>query len=547
MKVKSFGLKNFRSYGNNFQSIELTDTGGLIGLFADNGSGKTSLSECLEYTRYGKIRGRTKQWSSLSSVQNRYNKGAYTKVIYENDIVVERTISPESIVVKKGAISYKEHDLDTLMPFDHDLYNSIVSFNSKSFMNYMSLSKHDKQLLIDRVLNLHIFDKIKKILEQLKSEKERKSLQLESSLSSYTKSMKLLQQKMLKAAERQDFKQAEELELLSKELLSKKEDFELLQKDIHDSKNSLKKLQEHMQSLQTKISSAEANVVLFKKQIKLYEQEKCPTCQSDLTQKLHTDLHTSLVQKVDKYTNAIEQAKKQQSELRTTYQKLYASDSILQQSYGALVQNVQQIKNSIDIKNQNISKPIENDLKEVLEQTRTEGMNVRNSLLEIQADVLMYEEILPFFEENGLKSDLIKQLLPVLNSSIRKSCMLLELPFEAHLDGSLGVEVSILGDSIDLDSLSEGESSYINFVCMLAFMNMCKLGRLTNVMFLDEPFESISPKGLTKILKLLREFCKEENINMFFVQQKELDASNFDRVIKIEKNIFSNIVLDRTF
>lgn len=547
MKVKSFGLKNFRSYGNNFQSIELSEIGGLIGLFADNGSGKTSLSECLEYTRFGKIRGRKKAWSSLSSVQNRYNKGAYTKVVYENDIIVERTISPETIIIKKGETNYKENDLNTLIPFEHDLYNSIVSFNSKSFMNYMSLSKHDKQLLIDRVLNLHIFDKIKKMLEQLKSEKERKSLQLESSLNSYTKSMKLLQQKMSKAAERQDSKMAEELELLSKELLSKKEDFELLQNDIKDSKNSLKKLQEQMQSMQTKISSAEANVTLFKKQIKLYEQEKCPTCQSDLTHKLHTDLHASLVQKVDKYNTAIEQAKIQQSELRTVYQKLYTSDSILQQSYGALVQNVQQIKNNIDVKSQNISKPVENDLKDVLEQTRTEGINVRNSLLEIQADVLMYEEILPFFEESGLKSDLVKQLLPALNSSIRKSCMLLELPFEASLDGSLSVDVMILGDSIDLDSLSEGESSYINFVCMLAFMNLCKLGRLTNIMFLDEPFESISPKGLTKILKLLRQFCKEEKINMFFVQQKELDASNFDRVIKIEKNIFSNIVLDKTF
>lgn len=547
MKVKSFGLKNFRSYGNNFQSIELSEIGGLIGLFADNGSGKTSLSECLEYTRFGKIRGRKKAWSSLSSVQNRYNKGAYTKVVYENDIIVERTISPESIIIKKGEMNYKENDINSILPFEHDLYNSIVSFNSKSFMNYMSLSKHDKQLLIDRVLNLHIFDKIKKMLEQLKSEKERKSLQLESSLNSYTKSMKLLQQKMSKAAERQDSKMVEELELLSKELLSKKEDFELLQNDIKDSKNSLKKLQEQMQSMQTKISSAEANVALFKKQIKLYEQEKCPTCQSDLTQKLHTDLYASLVQKVDKYNTAIEQAKIQQSELRTVYQKLYTSDSILQQSYGALVQNVQQIKNNIDVKSQNISKPVENDLKDVLEQTRTEGINVRNSLLEIQADVLMYEEILPFFEESGLKSDLVKQLLPALNSSIRKSCMLLELPFEASLDGSLSVDVMILGDSIDLDSLSEGESSYINFVCMLAFMNLCKLGRLTNVMFLDEPFESISPKGLTKILKLLRQFCKEEKINMFFVQQKELDASNFDRVIKIEKNIFSNIVLDKTF
>ena len=107
MKVKSFGLKNFRSYGNNFQSIDLSDKGGLVGLFADNGSGKTSLSECLEYTRFGKIRGRKKQWSSLSSVQNRYNKGAYTKVVYENGIVVERTISPESIIIKKDEILYK--------------------------------------------------------------------------------------------------------------------------------------------------------------------------------------------------------------------------------------------------------------------------------------------------------------------------------------------------------------------------------------------------------------------------------------------------------
>ncbi len=48
MIIKSILLKNFKSFGNNEQLLELnTDKGELILLVGQNGNGKSSLIECL--------------------------------------------------------------------------------------------------------------------------------------------------------------------------------------------------------------------------------------------------------------------------------------------------------------------------------------------------------------------------------------------------------------------------------------------------------------------------------------------------------------------
>ena len=65
--------------------------------------------------------------------------------------------------------------------------------------------------------------------------------------------------------------------------------------------------------------------------------------------------------------------------------------------------------------------------------------------------------------------------------------------------------------------------------------------KFLNVLFLDEVFSSIDAEGIERILNLIKSFANEYNINIFVVHHALLNQEMFDRIIKIEKNIFSSI------
>lgn len=62
-----------------------------------------------------------------------------------------------------------------------------------------------------------------------------------------------------------------------------------------------------------------------------------------------------------------------------------------------------------------------------------------------------------------------------------------------------------------------------------------------NILFLDEVFSSIDVDGISSILTILKSFANEYNINIFVVHHAILQEEMFDRIIRIEKNVFSSI------
>jgi ABC-type Mn2+/Zn2+ transport system ATPase subunit len=62
-----------------------------------------------------------------------------------------------------------------------------------------------------------------------------------------------------------------------------------------------------------------------------------------------------------------------------------------------------------------------------------------------------------------------------------------------------------------------------------------------NILFLDEVFSSIDLEGIDSILLLLKSFANEYNINIFVVHHAILSEEMFDRILKINKEVFTSI------
>jgi ABC-type Mn2+/Zn2+ transport system ATPase subunit len=89
--------------------------------------------------------------------------------------------------------------------------------------------------------------------------------------------------------------------------------------------------------------------------------------------------------------------------------------------------------------------------------------------------------------------------------------------------------------------LSTGEQKKINVAILIAYLKLIRTKRHINVLFLDEVFSSIDLEGISDILLLLKSFSNDYNINIFVVHHALLNHENFDRIIRINKEIFSSI------
>ena len=59
MRIKKIEWKNFASYGNRKQTLELSDSSFLFQIFGANGFGKTTISQVIAFCLYGKVEGKT--------------------------------------------------------------------------------------------------------------------------------------------------------------------------------------------------------------------------------------------------------------------------------------------------------------------------------------------------------------------------------------------------------------------------------------------------------------------------------------------------------
>ena len=117
----------------------------------------------------------------------------------------------------------------------------------------------------------------------------------------------------------------------------------------------------------------------------------------------------------------------------------------------------------------------------------------------------------------------------------------MSLPFQVKLDESFNADVRQFGMEIEHDTLSTGETRKLNLAILVAYLKLIRTKRHINILFLDEVFSSIDLEGIESILFLLKEFAISYNVNIFVVHHAIMNKEYFDRIIQIEKNVFSEI------
>jgi len=117
----------------------------------------------------------------------------------------------------------------------------------------------------------------------------------------------------------------------------------------------------------------------------------------------------------------------------------------------------------------------------------------------------------------------------------------MNLPFQVQLDETFTAQIKHFGSPIEHDSLSTGETKKCNISILIAYLKLIRTKKHINILFLDEVFSSIDIEGCEDILNLLKSFAHEYNINIFVVHHALLNQELFDRILYINKDVFTTI------
>jgi len=566
MIIKTIKFKNVKSYGNKYQQINFDDDGGLILLTGTNGSGKSAIMESIDIALFNQVRGKESSKIPLRVFPNRINKNLEVEIDFinnNNDIIkIRKNIEPTDLHVEVNNQNYTERfkllnvlDKEKLIGFNYSTFKSFISLSMNDFLNFIHLKPEDKRNLLNRLFNLERIDDMqsitKEIMLQNKKEIERLTIEL-------TNIDKELTDLMVIIKNNSNNKKEISKEDLKEKIQETKDKYNNIQKSKKEIDDKISDFQVKIQEYKNHVTVSDSENIKrrtelseIKSKIKIFESGKCPYCYSDLSDDEHIKLLDELKIKDEELTSKI-----LDNELKIQYyndenKSLIKQSRILEDSridYDEQLIDIKSDAKSLKIQYDNYNDEefnIVQDLKDKGQNLVKDKKDKLNRIKELKTDINSLKELYKILGEDGARKTIISSLVPPINSYLKKILKRINYPYNVILNNNFDAEIYDKGELIHGETPSNGEIRMLNICIAISYIEMIRKTKNINVLFLDEVFSSIHKDNINLILNILKDFALENRLNLVLVHHglEELDSKIFDKIISVEKNIFSDITI----
>ena len=569
IKFKWIRYKNFLSSGNNFTNIQLDRSTSTL-IIGENGAGKSTMLDALTFSLFGKPFRNIKKPQLINSINER---GAVVECEFSigaKQFLIRRGIKPNIFEIEvngqqleqnANVRDFQEFLEKQILKLNYKSFTQIVVLGNSSFVPFMQLKSNDRRTIIEDLLDIQIFSIMNSLLKNHIS--DNKNL-----LDQNNTDKTLVQQKI--DLKKQYINQLQEktqniVDKNNQEISSNEEQKIVLKKDI-DTLNAnitkllseiedLPKVEKNRAKLDKYSSSIEHKCNQEQKYISFYaSNDDCPTCKQHIEADFKQEAMSKANKKWTEYKEALEEIEQQDTVLRERYETIQQVQTDIQ----SLQSEVQKKFSSLDAIDQYIDKiqkaikDIENDTgdikkeKQLLKQLDKDIEDISLSRLELVNQRELYEVAKEVLRDEGIKSRIIKQYLPIMNKLINKYLQEMDFFVSFNLDENFEETIkSRYRDDFTYSSFSEGEKMRIDLALLFTWRSIAKLKNSTNtnLLILDEVFDSsLDTDGTDAFLKIMYEMGQQTN--MFVISHKgDQMYEKFRNIIKFEKKKnFSTIV-----
>ena len=564
---KTLRWKNLLSTGNYFTEISLNSNANTL-IVGTNGSGKSTMLDALCFGLFGKPFRNINKPNLVNSINSRDTVVEVEFSIGNKEFKIVRGIKPnvfeiyqDKVLLNQDAAvrDYQDYLERFILKLNYKSFTQIVILGSASFTPFMQLSASDRRAIIEDLLDIQIFSTMNSLVKEKLSENK-------DSIVTKKNDIALLNQKYDLKKEHQDkLNQDKEAKVkeYEKEILLHRETI----RTLHDEIDNLERTKKSLDETCVKIPENEKKITALKKiesQIEskiskvgddrsFYEHNAdCPTCRQAITmefkegqlKELGTKEHeltgglAELQAKITAQENVVAELREKEKELSNVRIQLATT----QTGKTGLENTVKKLEVQIkEVQNAEQESTDENELI-TIKTAITEAEDELKVLMEEKSYLDVASVLL---KDTGIKTNIIKQYLPVINKLVNKYLTSMDFFVNFNLDESFKETIkSRHRDDFSYHNFSEGEKQRIDMALMLTWRAIAKLKNSTNtnLLILDEVFDSsLDSTGTEELMKILHGL---DEVNLFVISHKgDILQDKFANTIRFEKvKNFSRVI-----
>ena len=560
--------KNLLSTGNSFTEVQLNKASNTL-IIGDNGAGKSTILDALCFGLFNKPFRSIKKDQLINSVNQGGTLVEIEFIIGNREYLVRRGIKKNLFeIYQDGKLLNQDAKIKDYQEF---LEKNILKLNFKSFTQivilgmsfipFMQLRASDRRTIIEDLLDIEIFSVMNYLLRSKVTQNKNDigtvdiALGLSENEQKLTKIMidKLKEDKTVQIKKnKKDIEKHEEFLKTHKENISQIiKKIEKLNESISDESNTRGKID----SLHDYQRDIEKNIDKYEDEIEFYEKnEACNTCRQDIPKTFRKSMIENFHAKMHecgrallKIGNTLKEKEKRICEIDTISSNVDSQKAEIARNQNTIDACTQYIK-KVAKQNEEISQMADD-----IDEKKSE-LNVIDKDIEIynkEKELLsnqkyLYELATTMLKDGGIKTRIIKQYLPIMNTLINKYLAQMDFFVSFNLDENFNESIkSRHRDEFTYDSFSEGEKMRIDLALLFTWRAVAKLKNSanTNLLILDEVFDSsLDAAGTDEFMRILNNLVK--NTNVFVISHKgEILFDKFKSVLKFEKRKnFSQII-----
>ena len=557
--------KNLLSTGNVWTEVHLNRSSNTL-IVGENGSGKSTILDALCYVLFSKPFRKVSKKQLVNSVNQKGTSIECEFSIGKNHYKVHRTIKtygsqPFEIYINEKLVDqtgdsrdYQEFLETNILKLNFKSFTQIVILGSSSFIPFMQLSSPQRKEIIEDLLDIKIFSAMNVILKDKVSENKNKVQELKYQIK-LTEEKINVQKKFIEEIRKSqsDKIDANDIEIKkAKDSIQRhKAKIEQLQAQIEELQESVKdhdKLQNRLGKVSVIESSLETKIKRLKEDILFYEtNDQCPTCSQSLTVKFKEKAIKEKNDKLQETMKGMEdlgkeytKIKEQVSNMSNVNGLVTNKQSLISSEHG----NINAMTNYIEKLGEE-NKTISNDRKDIGKENKklstlvTTLSNQNKSQEELTHNKQMFEVAAMMLRDQGIKTKIIKQYVPIMNKLINKYLAAMDFFVDFQLDENFTEVIkSRHRDEFTYDSFSEGEKMRIDLALLFTWRAIARMKNSTNtnLLILDEVFDaSLDNNGCDEFLKLLHQLGNDQNV--FVISHKgDILTDKFRSTIRFEKH-----------
>jgi DNA repair exonuclease SbcCD ATPase subunit len=564
---ESVRWKNFLATGNQFIEIDLSKNPTTL-IVGTNGVGKSTMLDAINFALFGTPFRAINKPQLVNSINE---KDCVCEIVFKTSgrqYKVVRGIKPAIFEIHENgkvlpqnsaALDQQDHLEKNILRLNQKSFSQIVVLGT-DFIPFMKLTALDRRTVIEDLLGIRIFTAMNVVLKEkisvnkslTETNQTRQAILLEKKklIEKYISEIQTNTQERLNTIET-------DIEVHQKQIEAHNADISNFNKAIKDltsktkrKKTVDKKISDAM-SMDTGMVKSEAKLT---KDIEFFENtEACPTCQQGIDAAFKESTISEKKKKLQLTKDAklavvqvLEELTKERDELEEIFDQI-SDFQVSISSHEGHISSIKKYISKLEMDRDSIknSPPADKEQAEELNEVKAELDEAIAEKDKLSEELQSFNICATMLKDSGIKTQIIRQYLPIINKLVNKYLGDLEFFINFSLDETFKETIkSRYRDVFSYSSFSNGQKKRIDLALLFTWREIAKLKNSmnTNLLIFDEVTDgAMDNSGIDEFLKLIQ--GAGNNTNIFVISPKgDHLQDKFSNVIKFElKNGFTKI------